>query len=346
MESNISLLTFILVFCILSLVIVFQCHNNDANNRITRRLVETSTHSDVMEAKTDFIKTLSHPFDTSQNSEQLLKVTESSLPYPIAITQNKVSSPIHPERHVIVSCALSETYIPNDAVRFLGSARKAGFTGDIVIAILPTAKPAFISKLLSFNATILTMGIKCEGKMQEKCQVLNQASPSKFTFPVSFMRYFFYHTIASKYSTKSLVFISDFRDVIFQTNLFMQRQVQSLLVSQHTDTLMVFQEAAPNKILNRDAQTFGLISQCYGLSGIRAIAHNPVSSSGEVLGHRNAVVMYVSNVVLYCKSMECNVICLCCTGLPRHRAVQRQPARPTVAVERTIALQRRAEVHL
>jgi hypothetical protein len=61
--------------------------------------------------------------------------------------------------------------------------------------------------------------------------------------------------------------------------------------------MMVYQEAVPNKVINRDPQTLGFINRCYGPTGVRSVAHNPVSSSGLILGHRNAVFLYVRQLI-------------------------------------------------
>lgn len=298
----------LLIFCVVATVLLVSWINftgvtisiGENFRAVNNRRLQSNEAKDqnpLLDEKTvDFVKTLNHQYDRTQYSSQLMKMAEKSLPYPIEINRNvNMSTPIHPEKHAIIACALSETYTPKDALRFMGTARKTGFLGDIVVAVLPNAKPAFINKLLYYNATIFTVGVKCEGKMNDKCQLLNQKTPTKFTFPISFVRFFFYQTIAMKYSAKSVLFTTDFRDVFFQNNLFAQKQVLNLVMAQHTDTLMVFQEAVPNKILNRDPQTLGFVNRCYGPTGVRSIGHQPVSSSGVVLGHRNAVFMYVSN---------------------------------------------------
>jgi hypothetical protein len=51
-----------------------------------------------------------------------------------------------PCEQAIFSCAFASTYMARDATFFAGTARKSGFTGDIVVAVLPKSNPAFLGK--------------------------------------------------------------------------------------------------------------------------------------------------------------------------------------------------------
>jgi hypothetical protein len=98
------------------------------------------------------------------------------------------------------------------------------------------------------------------------------------------------------------VLISDFRDVFFQANPFHSRFVGNLLLKPSVpssssstsvaNTLMVFQEAHPNKVINRDPQLMGWLIRCYGEEILKYIGCNVGSCGGIVLGNRASVMVY------------------------------------------------------
>lgn len=206
--------------------------------------------------------------------------------YKLDVVHDPKSAPIRSFNNVIITCALSTTYISLDATRYLGTARKAGFIGDIAVAVLPNSDSKFLASLVRYNASIFTVGSSCSGKSNILCKFRG-----KDDMPVSLLRFFAYQEIISKYSSISKVLMTDFRDVFFQSNPFKQKYVAQM--SKPND-IFFFQEPHPNRVINRDAQNLYYISLCYALDVTRWVATNTHSSSGAVMASRDAALAYVS----------------------------------------------------
>lgn len=194
-----------------------------------------------------------------------------------------------PSDQAIFSCALSTTYIGKDAIFFAGTARKAGFTGDIVVAVLPNSNQNFLNKLRDYNVSVYVVPIECAGRSDVRCKF--RGVPD---FPVTLARYFIYQAWAVKYATSAYIMVSDFRDVLFQSNPF-KNKIADWGPSNYD--LVVFQEAHPNRVINRCPHTGGFLLGCYGKDVYRKIGASTISSSGVIFGTRDAIIVYVSTVL-------------------------------------------------
>ena len=75
--------------------------------------------------------------------------------------------------------------------------------------------------------------------------------------------------------------------------------------------LVVFQESHPNRVINRCSQNAGYILNCYGLEPLKTIGSNTISSSGSVMGTRNAIAAYVSKAITALKIIALHYITGC-----------------------------------
>ena len=107
--------------------------------------------------------------------------------------------------------------------RFVGSLRKSGFTGDIVLAVSPVdqMKPGVMEYLLSMNVISYGFDVDCKGK--DNCRLkkdfLGYADPRPFrTF--ANIRYALYEYWLRNYPDNAYILILDFRDTFFQRNPF------------------------------------------------------------------------------------------------------------------------------
>jgi hypothetical protein len=222
--------------------------------------------------------------------KKLLKLAESSVPSKLPMKFLDGSFPLNPSKSSIISCAFSSMYQPRDVTHFLGTARRAGVQSNIIVAILPTAEQKFIDRLLKFNATIYVADMQCtEDKHNSLCTTKGGGEPG--SLPVTLVRFYYYMYLSSLLSPTVPVMISDFRDVHFQLNPFASRYVVNLL--KYPNDLMVFQEAHPNKIINRDPQMLAWLLHCYGEDMSKHLGFNLVSTSGVVMGTKSAIIAYV-----------------------------------------------------
>ena len=119
--------------------------------------------------------------------------------------------------------ALAANYDVRSYKRFVGSLRKAGYTGDIVLAVstVDKMKPGVAAYLEKMNVVAYGFDVDCKGK--DNCKLrddfLGYPDPRPYrTF--ANIRYALYEYWLRYYNDKSYIFILDFRDTFFQRNPF------------------------------------------------------------------------------------------------------------------------------
>ena len=156
-------------------------------------------------------------------------------------------------RSAIFTAAIARGYdastcsSPNDFHLFLGTARRAGFTGDIVIALEEGQSDAVKSILKEYAAVVYEVP-------KEICSAANStagASSDNFCgsadehVPASVFRYYFYEKWAAVYNESTSILLADFKDVLFQSDPFVFH------TKEWADyQLTVFQEFHPNMVIH------------------------------------------------------------------------------------------------
>mmetsp|Transcript_10930 Transcript_10930/g.17806 ORF Transcript_10930/g.17806 Transcript_10930/m.17806 type:complete len:391 (+) Transcript_10930:73-1245(+) len=221
---------------------------------------------------------------TKGTDAKTLIASASHYPLGTPMKFEKWSTPHIPSSQAIFSCAFSTTYMAKDAIFFAGTARKTGFKGDIVVAVLPGSQEDFLNKLKEYNVSVYTAQMECTGHSDVRCKFHNVPD-----YPVTLLRHFFYQQWAIKYPESAYIMLADFRDVLFQSNPF-KNKFWSWGPENYDLTL--FQEAHPNRVLNRCPHMGGFLLRCYGKDVYRKLGANVVSSSGVVFGLRDAIMVY------------------------------------------------------
>jgi hypothetical protein len=67
--------------------------------------------------------------------------------------------------NAIFSAAMAVTLMRRDANMFVKTARKSGFTGDIVVAVLPGSSQPFLDALKQNGAIVYTIVTECTGSL-------------------------------------------------------------------------------------------------------------------------------------------------------------------------------------
>mmetsp|Transcript_24751 Transcript_24751/g.41861 ORF Transcript_24751/g.41861 Transcript_24751/m.41861 type:complete len:398 (+) Transcript_24751:69-1262(+) len=173
---------------------------------------------------------------------------------------------------------------------FVGTARKAGFAGDIVLATHPKVHKGIQKYLYAKRVSVYGVDVKCSGKNPtEVCQL-----PAEFgaqAVPIAMLRFYIYQWWASLYQPAAVIMLSDFRDVFFQANPFAYKYYE-WRPPEHQ--LTVFQEFFPNKVISRCGHNRRWIRNCYGAEGLAMVETNTVLCSGTTFGTRDAVLGYAS----------------------------------------------------
>lgn len=194
------------------------------------------------------------------------------------------SAPHRPSENAIFAVAMSHTYTSDHVQMFCGTARKAGFTGDIIIGILPGSQDSFIEGLVASKATVYTVDLKCRDAQVESHCALHGMTDS---YPIGLLRFYLYEWWASVYDSTSWIMMSDFSDVFFQADPFKYR-AQEWNHSQ----LVTFQENHPNNVISRCDVEYEFIKRCYGKKAADSINSNTVINSGITMGTRDAMLTY------------------------------------------------------
>jgi len=219
--------------------------------------------------------------------KRLLRTIEA-VPPPSNLKPDASSPPHTRKGPAIFAAAMSIDSTKADANMFVGTARKGGYDGDIVVAVLPNSRADFMEVLKKHKCIVYTVNPECTGDHHDKvCSF--QGQDQKIKTSINMVRYYLYQWWGLRYDENALVMLSDFRDVLFQGNPFTYRTWEwAPPVSQ----LVVFQEAYPNKVIYRCVFNGGWIENCYGAEGLRRVGSNTVSCSGVSMGTRDAIVVY------------------------------------------------------
>ena len=194
-------------------------------------------------------------------------------------------------QNVIFSCALSDTYVSNIARFFAGTARNSGFSGDIVVAVLPDAKSELLQVLREYQVIIYFVELNCvksDKGAVVMCDFMNDQ------ISITLMRMFIYQYWALKYPDTTYIMMSDFRDVMFQSNPFTSKNKFSDWGPSAYDITM-FAEQDPNRVINRCRHSSYTLKNCYGKVLHDQIATNTMVNNGILFATRNASLIYVSS---------------------------------------------------
>eukprot|EP01038_Epipyxis_sp_PR26KG_P007053 gene7053-9628_t len=211
-------------------------------------------------------------------------------PIPIKMIPKEWNFPHNLTGNVILTIAISKTLMRRDAKYFAKTARLSGFDGDIVVAVDPLARDDFIDELKLQNCIVYEIHTECSGSSNF---TNSHATDCSFGFgsagSINMIRYYIYQIWSTLYSLESLILLSDFNDVFFQSNPFTYKLNE--WYPEHE--LVVYIEAHPNVVINRQHHNKMWIENCYGKDIVKKIGSNTVSCSGNTLGTRNAILVYL-----------------------------------------------------
>ena len=201
------------------------------------------------------------------------------------------SSQHRPNSDVIFAAAMYVDLEASSVKQFCGTARKYGFKGDIVIAVYDGTADKLQKHFMDTTSIVYNVKAECTGANHDVyCTLYGGAT----AYPINMLRYYFYKWWARIYAPTSIVMMSDYRDVMFQSNPFEYRKYEwQPPVAQ----LTVFQENHPIKVIDRCVFNSGWIASCYGGKALKKIGSNTVSCSGVSFGTRDAIMVYAELIL-------------------------------------------------
>lgn len=150
--------------------------------------------------------------------------------------------------HCIFTVAIgnySKLYVKD----FFGTLRNVGYDGDVVLAITPQINQEFLNSLRKYDPIVYQFS-NCHEKdqrisMKKEIFCSFQKKDQIQFISVNMVRYLFYQWWAIQYSENTVILLSDFRDVIFQSNPFLYMpEIWYPPVAQ----LILFLEPLPQKV--------------------------------------------------------------------------------------------------
>jgi len=188
---------------------------------------------------------------------------------------------------------------PNDLHLYFGSLRRV-FDGDIVVAIESSSVTKEVQSILQAYKVvvyILPMDLCSRATHSIFCGSEDERVPA------SVFRYYFYEIWASLYSEKSFIMISDFHDMLFQSNPLSEKWTTNDWFPEYQ--IVFYQEFHPNMVINRCSFNSKIMSECYGAEALRQYGGRIILSSGAVMGTRDALVYWSHAMTLVCMCVNC-----------------------------------------
>lgn len=160
------------------------------------------------------------------------------------------------------------------------------FTGDIVLGVSADISLETEAFLNDKSVVYYKLALNCVDGDSNRCRLYG-ADPRTPSTPSALIRFDLYEYWASMYSPDSWILLTDFRDVVWQGNVFDYKPYEW----QQYD-LILFLEFIPNKIIQQCPFNSGWIRGCYGDDILNSIGMNPVSCSGTTMGTRDGILIY------------------------------------------------------
>lgn len=214
------------------------------------------------------------------------------------------ATPAHRKTENVVT-GLALNYKESSHRFFVGSLRRAGYSGDIVIVTEPLARMQSMSARYLQSMSVIAYAIdpKCSakgGSIKHKTCEWKEGQPA---LPLAIIRHACYLAIASMYSEQSQFYVADYRDTFFQRNPFEDTQLTGL-------QLMAVAEHWPFKQIGNCPFNGGWVRNCWGKNVMDAIGSKVVLCSGSYMGAQPAIVNFEKTLlaeVLLSKCHERNV---------------------------------------
>jgi hypothetical protein len=202
--------------------------------------------------------------------------------------------------------ALAANYPKQFYQRFVGSLRKAGYTGDIVLAVSPPAKmkPNVEKYIKETKVVAYGFDVDCKGK--DNCRFydnfLGYPDPRPFrTF--ANIRYAMYEYWLRYYTERSYILILDFRDTFFQADPFLS--FGPIATRTPKFELQVFAENHRVKSIGKCVYNSLWIGRCFGRQALAALSSYPVLCSGSTLGSYLGIKHYVRTMLSSMDTVKC-----------------------------------------
>jgi len=190
--------------------------------------------------------------------------------------------PTHIETNDAV-LALAINYPLQLFVRFVGTLRRTGYSGDIVLAVSPNLNAECRKYLKAMDVIAYPMNFKCnKGGNIKHGLGCDWHAEQDMPLPIAVIRHELYLAWAWKYSKKSRLLILDFRDTFFQRDPF-----ESLDFGSYEQLLVL--EHWPYKRMNNCPFNSGWVRNCWQKE-FKDMKDHPILCSGSYFATRDGMI--------------------------------------------------------
>ena len=201
-----------------------------------------------------------------------------------------------PQADVVTGLALN--YKEASHRYFVGSLRKAGYRGDVVIVTEPEPQVASAAYLQSMGVIAYGIEPKCSAKggsiKHKTCEWKDGQPP----LPLAIIRHACYLAIALKYDDISNFYVADYRDTFFQSDPFESR-LRGL-------DLVLFAEHFPFKQIGNCPFNGGWVRNCWGRAVYDAFKEKVVLCSGSYMGSKEGIVNFEKTLLASVLKDDCH----------------------------------------
>jgi len=190
---------------------------------------------------------------------------------------------------------------------FVGSLRKVGHWGDIVLAVSPLDKLDDKMQAYLRQTDVIAYAFDVDCKGEDSCKLkdefLGYPDPRPHrTF--ANIRYAVYEYWMRYYNDQSYILILDFRDTFFQSNPFQQyRYPITERVPKYE--LNVYAENYKVKTIGNCVYNSMWVGECFGPPALEEVKNLPVICSGSTLGSYPAIRNYISIMLRGMDDIQC-----------------------------------------
>ena len=230
-------------------------------------------------------------------------------------------SPTHVVQNDAV-LALAVNYRIIDYVRFVGSLRRSGFGGDIVLAVAANMEQRckqckdflmamdVIAYPVAFNCS--KAGGRGSVKQSTSCEWHQEQD---IALPLAIIRHELYLSWASLYSRESRLLILDFRDTFFQRDPFeslpLGRQKEWLnpktgQLEKYPFEQMLVLEHWPYKRMSNCPFNAWWVRGCWGMEEFKPMRNHPILCSGSYFGTRDGMIDMETELLDEVRATRCH----------------------------------------
>ena len=191
---------------------------------------------------------------------------------------------------------------------FVGTLRRAGYTGDITLITEPRNRLQRGCEAYLRKSGVVAYGLvpDCSassgGNIKHKTCKWRDGQPP---LPLAIIRHALYLAIAKTYSPRSMFYVADYRDTFFQADPFARvverrgRRLEGL-------ELLVVAEHWPFKQIGNCPFNGGWVRNCWGRAEWDRLRNQSVLCSGSYMGAQRAIVNFETRLLNEVDAHDCH----------------------------------------